>query len=99
METVFCYFSDYYVTTILYYDLIQIVRHVSDSISRGATALTGGSVEESLNAGGGTFHQPTVLVDVKLDMPPFYEETFGPVVPLLSFDSEDEAITIANDTK
>ena len=68
-------------------------------MSRGATALTGGSVEAALNAGGGTFHQPTVLVDMKADMPPFCEETFGPVVPLLSFDSDEEAIAIANDTR
>ena len=75
------------------------MRHVSDSLSKGATALTGGHVETDLNARGGSFHQPTVLVGMKRSMLPFTEESFGPVAPLLSFDTDEEALAIANDTR
>lgn len=52
-----------------------------------------------LNLKGGYFYQPTVLTNVTKDMLPFVEETFGPIAPLLSFKTEEEAIEIANETK
>ena len=48
---------------------------------------------------GGTFYQPTVLVDVDMRMRLAQEETFGPVAPLLRFSGEDEDITMANATE
>lgn len=52
-----------------------------------------------MNRTGATFYQPTVLVDMTVDMKPFQEETFGPVAPLLKFKTEEEAVVIANNTK
>ena len=65
----------------------------------GATALTGGNIHEELNNQGGSFYQPTVLINMTRDMKPFHEESFGPIAPLLSFSTEEEAIEIANDTR
>src|SRR3546814_17719192 len=48
---------------------------------------------------GGTFYQPTVLLDVDAGMRIAREETFGPVAPLFRFDSEAQAIALANDTE
>ena len=72
--------------------------HVQDSVRKGAKALVGGKRHAELNAGGGNFYMPTVLTDITEDMLPFQEETFGPVCPLLSFQTEEDAIRIANDT-
>ncbi|MGZ3664627.1 MAG: aldehyde dehydrogenase family protein [Ktedonobacterales bacterium] len=74
---------------------IQIVqRHVDSALASGAKALTGGK----RNAEGQLFYEPTVLVDVRDDLPVMREETFGPVLPIATFDSEDEAIRRANDS-
>jgi succinate-semialdehyde dehydrogenase/glutarate-semialdehyde dehydrogenase len=72
---------------------------VEDSLKKGAKALTGGSVNEELNAAGGSFFEPTVLTGITKYMAPYYEETFGPVAPLMPFTTEEEAIEIANDTR
>ena len=48
---------------------------------------------------GGTFFEPTVLVDVTTDMAVTREETFGPVAPLFRFETEEQAIQMANDTE
>ncbi len=68
---------------------------VEDAVSAGATALVGGSVPE----GPGHFYPPTVLVDVPETARVFREEIFGPVAPIITFDSEAEAIERANDTE
>lgn len=73
----------------------KVEEHVSDALSRGATLLTGGRRHEL----GGNFYEPTVLAGVNSSMLIANEETFGPVLPLLRFDSEEEAIHIANDTE
>lgn len=74
---------------------IEIVeRHVRDALAGGARALTGGKRRD----GQGLFYEPTVLVDVHDDMPVMREETFGPVVGIATFDTEEEAIRRANDT-
>lgn len=79
--------------------LPQVHKHVSDCISKGAVARTGGSAAEQLNSSGGCFYLPTVLDGCTEDMHPFTDETFGPVVPFMRFSTDDEAIRIANDTK
>jgi succinate-semialdehyde dehydrogenase/glutarate-semialdehyde dehydrogenase len=48
---------------------------------------------------GGTFFEPTILADITTDMCVTYEETFGPVAPIYRFDTEEEAIALANDTE
>jgi len=75
---------------------LQIVEeHVSDSISKGAHALAGGNRAKNL---AGAFHEPTVLADVDHTMLVMREETFGPVLPLMTFETEDEAVKLANDS-
>jgi succinate-semialdehyde dehydrogenase/glutarate-semialdehyde dehydrogenase len=75
--------------------LAKVEEHVSDAIAKGARVLTGGARSDL----GGTFYQPTVLADVKPGMKILAEETFGPVAPLIAFDTVDEVIEMANDTE
>ncbi|BDB44306.1 aldehyde dehydrogenase family protein [Mycobacterium kiyosense] len=70
-----------------------VERHVEDAVARGARVLTGGKRAEH-----GLFYPPTVLVDVDHTMACMREETFGPLLPIMKVSSEDEAITLANDT-
>jgi succinate-semialdehyde dehydrogenase/glutarate-semialdehyde dehydrogenase len=69
--------------------------HIEDALSKGARLLTGGR----RHALGGTFFQPTVLADTTTAMRISREETFGPVAPLFRFDTEVQAIQMANDTE
>jgi succinate-semialdehyde dehydrogenase/glutarate-semialdehyde dehydrogenase len=69
-------------------------RQVRDSISRGARALVGGEVP----AGPGAFYPPTVLTDVRKGMPAYDEELFGPAAAIITVESEDDALRVANDT-
>src|SRR5579875_2549856 len=75
--------------------LEKVERHVSDAVSKGARIVVGGK----RHALGGTFYEPTVLADVRPNMILAREETFGPVAPLFRFDTEDEAVKLANDTE
>lgn len=68
---------------------------VGDAVERGATLRTGG---ERID-GPGTFYQPTVISDVKPGSQILREEIFGPVLAIVPFDTEDEAVAIANDTE
>ncbi|WP_339821766.1 NAD-dependent succinate-semialdehyde dehydrogenase [Sulfitobacter dubius] len=70
-------------------------EHVKDALDRGARLLCGGK----RHAAGPLFFEPTVLADVPADALIMREETFGPVAAIAAFDSEDEAITRANDTE
>lgn len=70
-------------------------EHVADALARGATLLAGGGRDPQ----GPLFFQPTVLSDVPTDALIFHEETFGPVAAIAPFDTEDEAVRIANDTE
>ena len=72
--------------------LEKVKAHVKDALDKGATAVTGG------NALDGLFFEPTILAGVTEDMQLMQEETFGPVAPILSFDNDDEAVRLANDT-
>jgi succinate-semialdehyde dehydrogenase / glutarate-semialdehyde dehydrogenase len=75
--------------------LRKVEEHVADATSKGAQIATGGK----RHALGGTFFQPTVLTGVTPEMAVAREETFGPVAPLFSFDTEQDAIAMANDTE
>jgi succinate-semialdehyde dehydrogenase/glutarate-semialdehyde dehydrogenase len=78
---------------------VQVQKHVDDCVSKGAKVLLGGKPHEALNAKGGSFYEPTVLAEVTKDMLPYKEETFGPTVPLIRFETEQEGIDMANDTE
>ncbi|RWD15883.1 MAG: NAD-dependent succinate-semialdehyde dehydrogenase [Mesorhizobium sp.] len=73
----------------------KIDRLVQDAVARGAKVLCGGAIAE----GKGYFYPPTVLRDVSTDAAMIHEEIFGPVAPIMRFDSEADAIARANDTE
>ena len=73
----------------------KVEAHISDAVGKGARVVIGGK----RHALGGTFFEPTVLVDVTTDMAVTREETFGPVAPLFRFETEEQAIQMANDTE
>ncbi len=70
-------------------------QHIADAKQRGASVLFGGGLHEL----GGNFFQPTILTDVPRDADIFREETFGPVAPLFRFETDAEAVEMANDTE
>jgi succinate-semialdehyde dehydrogenase/glutarate-semialdehyde dehydrogenase len=76
----------------------KIERHVNDAIAKGAKAVVGGSRVRTEVANGPNYFAPTVLTGATTDMELSCEETFGPVVPIFRFSSEDEVIAQANDT-
>jgi acyl-CoA reductase-like NAD-dependent aldehyde dehydrogenase len=76
---------------------LQIVEaHVEDALARGARLLAGGSRLPEL---GKNFYKPTVLADVTHEMRIMREETFGPVLPVMSFEDDEEAVRLANDSE
>jgi succinate-semialdehyde dehydrogenase/glutarate-semialdehyde dehydrogenase len=70
--------------------------HIKDAIAGGARLLAGG---ERLKLLGPNFYAPTVLADVTHQMRIMREETFGPVLPIMKFDSDDAAVRLANDSE
>jgi succinate-semialdehyde dehydrogenase/glutarate-semialdehyde dehydrogenase len=76
--------------------LEMVEQHVEDARSRGARIVTGGKRLPEL---GPNFYAPTVLTDVTHEMRIMREETFGPVLPIIAFDTEAEAIQLANDSE
>ena len=73
-----------------------LISQVEDAKAKGAKVITGGnSLEEKL---GGAFFEPTVLTNVTNDMRVWKEEVFGPVLPIVKFKTEQEAIELANQT-
>ena len=72
----------------------KVEEHISDALSKGARVVVGGH----RHALGGRFFEPTVLADVTPAMVIAREETFGPVAPLFRFQTDEEAIALANDT-
>ncbi|MEL6615232.1 MAG: succinic semialdehyde dehydrogenase [Bacteroidota bacterium] len=76
--------------------LDKVTAHVEDAVAKGATVLAGG---EPLAEVGPLFFAPTVLEGVTPDMDLYREETFGPVVALTPFDTDAEAVRLANDTE
>ena len=75
--------------------LKKVEEHIADATTKGAKIVSGGR----RHALGGTFFEPTVLTGVTPAMAVAREETFGPVAPLFSFNTEQEAIAMANDTE
>lgn len=73
----------------------KVEEHINDALAQGATLLAGGKP----HALGGNFFEPTVLGDVTPAMLVARDETFGPLAPLFRFDTEAEAIAMANDTE
>jgi succinate-semialdehyde dehydrogenase / glutarate-semialdehyde dehydrogenase len=73
----------------------KVEEHIQDAVSRGARVLTGGR----RHALGGTYFQPTVLANVPANATVAREETFGPLAPLFRFETDDEALRLANDTE
>jgi vanillin dehydrogenase len=72
---------------------VERVRgQLEDAIAKGARVVVGGGIE-------GRFVEPTILTGVTADMRIYREETFGPVVPVIPFATDDEAIAINNDTE
>jgi succinate-semialdehyde dehydrogenase / glutarate-semialdehyde dehydrogenase len=72
--------------------LAKVQKHIADAISKGAKVVTGGKVANQ----GGTFFEPTVLANANNSMLVAYEETFGPVAPVIPFDSDEEVVQLAN---
>jgi succinate-semialdehyde dehydrogenase/glutarate-semialdehyde dehydrogenase len=68
---------------------------VEGSVQAGARVALGGDTHDL----GGNFYQPTVLTGVTADMPVFRNEIFGPVAPVVRFETEEEVIAMANDTE
>jgi len=75
--------------------VVKVEEHIQDAVSRGAKVVVGGK----RHALGGRFFEPTVLANVASDALMAREETFGPVAPLFRFQTEEEAIRLANDTE
>jgi succinate-semialdehyde dehydrogenase/glutarate-semialdehyde dehydrogenase len=75
--------------------LEKVEEHVADAVAKGGRVLTGGK----RHALGGSFYEPTVIGDATAEMLVAREETFGPLAPLFRFESEAEAIAMANDTE
>ncbi|MDX1610087.1 MAG: NADP-dependent succinate-semialdehyde dehydrogenase [Halofilum sp. (in: g-proteobacteria)] len=73
--------------------IAKVEEHVTDAVEHGATVVTGGQ----RHALGGTFYEPTVLTGVTSEMKVAGEETFGPVAPLFRFETESDAVAMAND--
>jgi succinate-semialdehyde dehydrogenase/glutarate-semialdehyde dehydrogenase len=75
--------------------LEKVERHIADALSKGAKLVTGGK-PSSL---GGTYYEPTILDNVTNDMLITYEETFGPVAPIITFESDEEVVQLANNSQ
>ena len=76
--------------------LEKIEEQVNDAIEKGATVICGGKKLEDNN---GNYYMPTILANVTSIMRVYNEEVFGPVIPIIEFETIEEAIKIANDTQ
>jgi succinate-semialdehyde dehydrogenase/glutarate-semialdehyde dehydrogenase len=76
--------------------LRTVEAHVTDAVEHGACLLAGG---RRLTELGPNFYAPTLLADVTPEMRVIQEETFGPVLPVAAFDTEAEAIALANNSE
>jgi succinate-semialdehyde dehydrogenase/glutarate-semialdehyde dehydrogenase len=75
--------------------LEKVSAHVADAVDAGAIVITGGKALPKI---GPFFYAPTILIDVTADMTLYEDETFGPVVAVYPYDSDDEAVALANDS-
>ncbi|HED3063790.1 aldehyde dehydrogenase [Kluyvera ascorbata] len=74
--------------------LERVEQKVAKAVSQGARVVLGGKAVD----GAGYFYPPTLLLDVRQDMSIMHEETFGPVLPVVMFDTLDDALKMANDS-
>ncbi|MEK7063090.1 MAG: aldehyde dehydrogenase family protein [Patescibacteria group bacterium] len=74
--------------------LRTLEAQVADAVSKGATVLRGGKQPGF----DGAYYEPTVLINITPDMRVWQEETFGPVLPIVKFKTEEEAVQLANNT-
>ena len=72
----------------------KVHEHLQDALAHGATVVTGGEPHPR----GGSFVQPTLITDVKPNMVMCQEETFGPLAGIMGFETEEQAVSLANDT-
>ncbi len=78
---------------------LQTTRaHLADALEKGATLLTGGNVPAGESFAKGFFFEPTVLAQVTPEMKVMQEETFGPLAPIATFNTVNEAIDLANNS-
>ncbi len=75
----------------------KVAQQLQDALDKGATLHTGGMPEQV--DGGGWWQRPTLLSNINNDMQLMQEETFGPLIPVMSFDSDSEAVALANDSE
>ena len=75
--------------------VVSLEAQVADAIKKGAQIIIGGKRPARLV---GAYYEPTILTNISFDMRVWQEEVFGPVLPVVTFDSEDEAIALANKT-
>lgn len=75
--------------------LEKVEAIVNDAVAKGGRTVTGGKRHEL----GGTFFEPTIVADATTEMAIAREEVFGPVAPIFRFETEEEAIQLANDTE
>lgn len=73
-----------------------VAGQIAEAVAQGATVVTGGEVEE---IGGGSYMRPTIITGVDHTMALMRDETFGPILPIMLFDTIDEAVALANDTQ
>jgi len=78
--------------------LEKVERQVNNALDLGATLVCGGRRLTEANLDRGCFYAPTILKDVTARMQIYREETFGPVAPIIAFDTEEEVLDMANDT-
>jgi succinate-semialdehyde dehydrogenase / glutarate-semialdehyde dehydrogenase len=78
--------------------MAKMQRQVDDAVGKGAQVVAGGARLSGDDYDRGLFWAPTLLSDVTSDMTIYREETFGPVAPVVVFDDEEEAVSMANDT-
>jgi succinate-semialdehyde dehydrogenase/glutarate-semialdehyde dehydrogenase len=78
--------------------LVEVEKQVDQSVSLGAKIVYGGKRKEG-KENKGYFYLPTVMTNIKKGMSVYDEEVFGPVLPIITFKSEDEALSMANDTR
>lgn len=77
--------------------LERVEQMVADSVAMGAQVLTGGARPQESQKG--YFYSPTVVTNLQTEMPLYYEEIFGPVLPVIPFDDVDQALAMANNTE
>lgn len=79
--------------------LDKVEKHVHDAVTKGARVISGGQRLNQSELANGLFYEPTIITDVTDNMLIMHEETFGPVAPIIPFDTEEEVIQMANNTE